>query len=182
MVPDHTYLMRSTHSNLSRSHQQSWAGPLLPRKRASDKFHSTSAYRFVGLYPVSLPRLPLKKWGQSQPSVDGRLLGLPDPYIRHEISTFNTCSRGPTHRSLTNIDGCYNLGGAGFHITLSDLPSRRSSAFHLRAPPGLKLSNLNISLKWKWCEAPVTDQWSFDHSASTEIYIYAYQLLTSSKY
>jgi hypothetical protein len=35
MVPDHTYLTWSTHSNLSRSHQQSWAGPLLLRKKGS---------------------------------------------------------------------------------------------------------------------------------------------------
>jgi hypothetical protein len=32
MVPDHTYLTRSMHSNLGRSHQQSWAGPLLEKK------------------------------------------------------------------------------------------------------------------------------------------------------
>jgi hypothetical protein len=30
---------------------------------------------------------------------------------QHTISTFNTCSQGPTHRSLTNTGGGYNLGG-----------------------------------------------------------------------
>jgi hypothetical protein len=40
------------------------------------------------------------------------------------IVTFNTFSWGPIHRSLTNTDGGYN---------------------HLRAPPGLRLSNLNIA-------------------------------------
>jgi hypothetical protein len=34
------------------------------------------------------------------------------PYHQHVISTFNTCSRGPTHRSLTDTGGGYNLGGA----------------------------------------------------------------------
>jgi hypothetical protein len=33
-----------------------------------------------------------------------------------------------------------------FLITLPDLPNRRSSVFHLRAPSGLRVSNLNISL------------------------------------
>jgi hypothetical protein len=39
------------------------------------------------------------------------------PYHQHVIGTFNTCSRGPTHRSLTDIGGGYNLGGAGLPHT-----------------------------------------------------------------
>jgi hypothetical protein len=113
MVPGHMYLTWSTHSNASRSHQQSWAGPLLLRKRAPDTIHSTTADRSVGPYPVSLPRQPMKQWGQSQPSVDDWLLGLPGPYYHHVIGTFNTCSWVPTHRSLTDIGGGYNLRGAG---------------------------------------------------------------------
>jgi hypothetical protein len=46
------------------------------------------------------------------------------PIYQHTIGTFNTCSRGPIHRSLTDTGGGYN---------------------NLRAPPGLKLSNLNIA-------------------------------------
>jgi hypothetical protein len=34
MVPDHTYLTRSTHSNISRSRQQIWTDPLFLRRRA----------------------------------------------------------------------------------------------------------------------------------------------------
>jgi hypothetical protein len=55
--------------------------------------------------------------GVKPPSVDNQILGLPDPYHRHTISTFNTCSRGPTHRSLTDTGGGYNLRGAGFPHT-----------------------------------------------------------------
>jgi hypothetical protein len=146
MVLDHMYLTRSTHSNLLCSHQWNWAGSLLPRKRTPDTIYSTSADRSTGLYLVSLPKQSLKQWGQSQHSIDGRLLGLPGLYLRHAIDTFNTCSRGPTHRSLTDTGGGYNLRGVGFHITLPDFPNRLSSTFHLRAPPGLRLSNLNISL------------------------------------
>jgi hypothetical protein len=59
----------------------------------------------------------MKQWGQSQPSVDGRLLSLPGPYHWHVIGTFNTCSRGPTNLSLINIGGGYNLEGDGFPHT-----------------------------------------------------------------
>jgi hypothetical protein len=131
MVPDLTYLTQSTHSNLSRSRQQSWAGSLLLRKRALDTIHNTLANRSVGSYPVSLLRQSLKQLGQSQPSVDGWLLGLSDPYLRHVISTFNTYSRGPTHQSLTDTCGGYNLGGADF----SHLPPRPSQPTVLQFPP-----------------------------------------------
>jgi hypothetical protein len=40
-------------------------------------------------------------------------IGLLGPYHKHVISTFNTCSWGPTHWSLTEIGRGYNLGGAG---------------------------------------------------------------------
>jgi hypothetical protein len=45
MTIDHTYLVWSTHNNISHSHQQSWAGLLLLRKRASVPIHSTSVNR-----------------------------------------------------------------------------------------------------------------------------------------
>jgi hypothetical protein len=64
MVQYHAYLTWSTYSNLSRSHQQSWARPLLLRKRASDTIHSMPADRSVGPYPVSLLSQPLKQWGK----------------------------------------------------------------------------------------------------------------------
>jgi hypothetical protein len=155
MVPDHTYLIWSTHSNLSRSHQQSWAGTLLLRKRATDTTRSTTVDWSVGPYPVSLPSQPMKQLGQSQPSVDGRLLGLPGSYHQHVIGTFNTCSRRLTHRSLTDIGGGYNLGGAGFPHTTSRPSQPMVSTFHLKVPPGLQFNQnlpdkLKLSLKNLW--------------------------------
>jgi hypothetical protein len=41
---------------------------------------------------------------------------------QHTIGTFNTCSRGPTHRSLTDTSRRYNLGGA-------DLPHTTPRSF-----------------------------------------------------
>jgi hypothetical protein len=99
------------------SRQQSWAGSLLSRKGALGIIHSTSVDRSVDPYPVSLSNQPMKQWGQSQASIDSRLLGLLGPYHQHVIGTFNTFSRVPTHRSLNDTGGGYNLGGAVFPHT-----------------------------------------------------------------
>jgi hypothetical protein len=64
MVPDHTYLTQSMHSNLSWSYQQRWTKPLLLRKRAPDTIHSTTADQSTGPYLVSLLSQPLKQWGK----------------------------------------------------------------------------------------------------------------------
>jgi hypothetical protein len=55
--------------------------------------------------------------GESHISINNMLLDLPGPYHRHAIDTFNTCSQGPTERSLTDTGGRYNLGGANFSHT-----------------------------------------------------------------
>jgi hypothetical protein len=46
-------------------------------------------------------------------------------YLRHVISTFNTCSWGPTHRSFIDIDDGYNIEGIVFlyHSTRSSQPT-----------------------------------------------------------
>jgi hypothetical protein len=69
--------------------------------------------------PSFSPKTAIKAVGVKSPSIDGRLLDLSSSYLRHVISMFNTCSREPTHRSLADTGGGYNLGGAGFpHHTL----------------------------------------------------------------
>jgi hypothetical protein len=52
-------------------------------------------------------------------------IGLLGPYHQYVISTFNICSRGPTHRSLTDIGWGYNLGGDGLlhHIPQPSQPT-----------------------------------------------------------
>jgi hypothetical protein len=63
-----TYVRCTLHASGPRtwqpftSHQQSWTESLLPRKRAPDTIHSTSADWSVGLYPVSLPSQTMKQW------------------------------------------------------------------------------------------------------------------------
>jgi hypothetical protein len=74
-------------------------------KGIPDYIPSTSADRFAGPHPVSLLLSTKEVVGLSQASVDSGLLGLPGSYHRHAIGTYNTCSRWPTHRSLTDTGG-----------------------------------------------------------------------------
>jgi hypothetical protein len=76
---------------------------------------------------------------ESQTSVDTRLLGLPGPYHRHAIGTFNTCSQVPTPRSLTDTGRGYYKGNLRIAITLSPLFPSKGSTDPLMALPGLRL-------------------------------------------
>jgi hypothetical protein len=94
-----------------------------------------------------------------------RLLGLPGSYHRHAISTFNTCSRGPTHRFLTNTGGGYNLGGADLPHTTPQPSQSVVSTF----PEGpclvsilIKFQPLNQNVEFK---KPMAATWSSDHLA-----------------
>jgi hypothetical protein len=77
---------------------------LPPRKSAPD---STSQPRWEarGTRLSFSPNRVIEAVGLSQASINDSLLGLPGLYHRHAIGTFNTCSRGSTHRSLTDIGG-----------------------------------------------------------------------------
>jgi hypothetical protein len=60
----------------------------------------------------------------SQISVDEKATRLTEPISQHAISTFNTYSRGLTHRSLINTGGGYNLRGTGLpHHTFRSFQS-----------------------------------------------------------
>jgi hypothetical protein len=69
---------------------------------------------------------------------------LTGPYHRHAIGTFNTCSWGPTHQSLTEIGGGYNLGGVILPRTHS--PTFPTSCLHipLGAPSGLHFDQVPV--------------------------------------
>jgi hypothetical protein len=84
--------------------------------------------------------------GKRQAFVHNQLVGLLGLYHWHAIYTFNTCSWGPIHRSLTDTGGDYSLEGTDFsHIT--PRPSQLTvSPLHLRAPLGLQFIQ-NISTK-----------------------------------
>jgi hypothetical protein len=100
------------------------------------------------------------------------LLGLLGPYYQHVISRFNTYSRGPTHRSLTDTGGGYNLGC----VSLPHYTPRPSQPTVLRFPPKGPIWSQVIQSQHKTlvkrCETPIADPWSFNHLASTEAYVY----------
>jgi hypothetical protein len=55
----------------------------------------------------------------SQAPVGSRLQGLPGPYHRHAVGTFNTSSRVPTPRSLIDTGGGYHIENLRIATTLS---------------------------------------------------------------
>jgi hypothetical protein len=143
MVHDHTYLTRSTYSNLSYSRQQIWTDPLHPRRRLPTQ---STARRLSDprVRTQLLSHNSQRTVGKSQAPVDNRLLGLSCPYHRHAIGTFNTCSRGPTERSLIDTGGGYKLGGAGLsHIHSPTFPTS-CPHFHLMVPPDIHF-NQNLA-------------------------------------
>jgi hypothetical protein len=78
---------------------------------------------------------------------------------------FNACSWGPTHQSLTDIDGGYNLGGASFPRTTLWPSQPAVSTFHLSAPSSLQFNQALPKVpKFKFKD-PIAVAWSFDHSA-----------------
>jgi hypothetical protein len=102
---------------------------------------------------------------KSQAPVDNRLLGLPDPYHRHAISMFNTCSRGLTERSLIDTGGGYNIGGVGLPHTHSPIFPTNCPHFSLMAPPGLHFNQVLANrLKCLVFKEPMATTWRFDHS------------------
>jgi hypothetical protein len=108
----------------------------------------------------------MKQWGQSQASINNRLLGLLSPYHQHTTDTFNTCSRGPTHRSLTDTGGGYKLGGASFPDTTPQPSQPDVSPFHLRIPSGLQFNQvLTTKPKFLSFKEHMAATWFFDHLA-----------------
>jgi hypothetical protein len=101
--------------------------PTAPEKKGSQHNPQRATDQSADPYLASLPSQPMKQWGQSQASINGRLLGLLSPYHQYAIGTFNTCSRGPTERSLINTGGgATTLEVTAFHVPLPDLPDQMS--------------------------------------------------------
>jgi hypothetical protein len=128
------------------SRRQSWTESLLLRIRAPDTIHCMPADRSMSLYPVSLPSQPIKQWRKPNicrhqaTRLTGPISPVCDRYVQYLLM-------GSTHRSLTDTGGGYNLGGAGFPQTTL-WPSRPTvSTFHRGAPPSLRLSIQQLSIK-----------------------------------
>jgi hypothetical protein len=101
-----------------------------------NRFEQIYCTREEGLSTQSTSRRRKSSREKSTP-IDNWLLGLPGPYHRHAIGTLNTCSRGPTERSLIDTGGGYNLRGAGLpHTHFPTFPTS-CPHFPLMTPSGL---------------------------------------------
>jgi hypothetical protein len=118
-----------------------------------DRLAQSSSWVASFFLPCDIPRVGERSFGPVVTQLQ-----------QHVIGIFNTCSWGPTHRSLTDIGGGYSLEGVSFPQA-TPWPSQPTVfTFHLRAPPGLQFSqDLPKVPKFKFRE-PMAAMWSFDHS------------------
>jgi hypothetical protein len=146
--------------------RQIWIDPTAPKKKGSWHNPQHTGWPIRGSVPSFSPEPANEAGGVSQVSDDDQLLGLPSLYHRHAIGTFNTCSWGPTERSLTNPGEGYNLGGAGFPHSHSPTIPTSYLPFPLVAPPGLHFNQAPLLKPQFWIfKEPMATTWSFDHLA-----------------
>jgi hypothetical protein len=139
--------------------QQSWTDTTAPKKKCS-WLHLSA--RLSGPRDLLQFLSQHNHWSSRvKPSIYWRTcyIDLLGPYLQHVIGTFNTCSRGLTHQSLTDTGGSYNLGGAGFpHHSL-----RPSQPTLLRFPPkGSTQSQVNHPTIANWTKEetnPKSHEW-----------------------
>jgi hypothetical protein len=121
--------------------------PLHPKEVLAIKDRLTHASSWVAsfLLPCDSPRVGERSF---DPIVT-QLPQLPVSYHQYAIGIFNTCSQGPTHRSLTDTDGGYNLRGVGLLHTHSPTFPTSYLHFPLMAPLGLHFNQvLTTKLKY----------------------------------
>jgi hypothetical protein len=105
----------------------------------------------------------------SQASVGGRLLGLPGTYHRHAIDTFNTCSRVPTHWSLTDTGEGYHIKNLRIATTPSPPFPSEGSTDPPNGPVGSQIIHNNYQFNWRGKQALNLTSGSL-HSTSTVTY------------
>jgi hypothetical protein len=88
-----------------------------PKKEDSQHNPQLDGCLIRGSVPSFSPTIANEAMGRREASVDNQLIGLLGSYHWYAIGTFNTCSRGLTHRSLTDTGGDYNLEGVDFPHT-----------------------------------------------------------------
>jgi hypothetical protein len=128
--------------------QQSWTNSLLPRKSVPDST-SQPAWVVHGTHLSFSPNTAIEVVRLSQTSVNNRLLGLPGPYHRYPIGTFNTCSRVPTSRSLTDTGGGYHVENLRIATSLSPSFPSEGSTDPPNGPARSQIIHNNCQLNWR---------------------------------
>jgi hypothetical protein len=148
--------------------QHGWMEALLPRKSAPD---STSQPDWVvrGTHLNFSPNTTIEVVRLSQAPVSGRLLGLLGPYHRYAIGTFNTCSRVPTPRSLTDAGGGYHIENLGIATALSPPFPSEGSTDPPNGPARSQIIHNHYQLNWRGKQALNLASAS-PHSTSTVTY------------
>jgi hypothetical protein len=146
--------------------RQIWTDPTTLEKKYSRHNPQHVGWPIRGSVPSFSPEPANEAGGISQAPDDDQLLGLPGPYHRHAIGTFNICSWGPTEQSLINTGGGYNLGGAGSPHTHSPTFPTSCLPFPLVISPDLHFHQAPLLKPQFWIfKEPMAAAWSFDHSA-----------------
>jgi hypothetical protein len=148
--------------------QQSWTDSLLMRKSAPD---STSQPDWVvcGTRLSFSPNTAIEAVRLSQTSINNRLLGLPGPYHRHAIGTFNTCSWVPTPWSLTDTGRGYHIENLRIATALSPPFPSEGSMDPPNGPARSQIIHNNYQLNWRGKQALNLASGSL-HSTSTITY------------
>jgi hypothetical protein len=137
IVPDYTYHVVPV-GNLLVVPTRSKQGPT-PRRSLGDQ-RKTGLAVVLGHLIRPPSRHPWSRGKRFRPGGYIATLAYWDHKHQHVISTFNTYSRGPTHQSLTDTSGGYNLGGVSLLHRTSRLSQPMVSTFHVRALSGLQLT------------------------------------------
>jgi hypothetical protein len=94
VYPAYTSYEQSTYVTIFHESSTKLSRVTAPEKKGSRHNPQYIGWPIHGSVPSFLLKPTLKQWGQSQASIDGRLLGLLSPYHQHVIGTFNTYLRG----------------------------------------------------------------------------------------
>jgi hypothetical protein len=155
----HSYASYRQSTYVATFHRSSTASDRVTAPKKKDLLTTSPGRRLTYLQvPIQFlsPSEPLKYWRKPNIRWQTSYINLLGPYQQHVISTFNTYSRGPTHRSLTNTDESYNLEGAGLphHTPYPSQPMvlcfppkgpSHSQINHPTLPTGLKMEQtLNL--------------------------------------
>jgi hypothetical protein len=118
-------------------------------EKSSPDSTSQPSWVFRGTHLSFSPKIVIEAVRLSQASVNNMLLGLLRPYHRHAIGTFNTCSRIPTPRSLTNTGGGYHIENLEMTTTLSPPFPSEGSTDPSNGPARSQIIHNNYQLNWR---------------------------------